>query len=206
MSILWLIFAVVTSPIGTVTGGEFFVVNRGAALNSQGYSKSNCGHDDHAGTQENSGPQENSGQGAEDDIEKVVLPPLMRILDVNGNSMLDSDEIAGAADRLRSLDVNKDERIDLGEVLVAAEKLNPGELNPAREKDFISRVLGMDKNGDGKLSEAELGQSLKPLLTKFDVITTDGQLDQQELAALKKEFEKRFDDQKRTSNTNSNGK
>lgn len=116
-----------------------------------------------------------------------MMNPIFAALDVNGDGIIDSQEIAMAAESLKKLDRNGDGQITEDEVRPAfggrggpGERGGPGGGNP---EEMVTRMLQYDKNGDGKLSKDELPERMQGMMERGDT-DKDGFLSREELLQL----------------------
>lgn len=113
--------------------------------------------------------------------------PLVRILDVDANGEISSDEIAKAGDRLKALDKNGDGKITREEIgpprpPVGPDGRPPEGFRPDAER-FVQFMKQQDKNGDGKLSKDEVGERMQGFFDRIDA-NSDGVLDDVELKQM----------------------
>jgi hypothetical protein len=125
------------------------------------------------------GMGERGGPGREDAF--LRSNPLIRILDANGDSVLDEQEIASAPTALRKLDNNGDGRLTEGEF----RPVPSGDRAPSAtdSAEMIKRLMEFDRNGDGKLAKAELPERMQGMFERGDV-DKDGSLSREELAKM----------------------
>lgn len=130
--------------------------------------------------------------------ERMMMGPLFRALDTNGDGKLDEKEIAAAADSLKKISKNGEiTREDLTES--AREAFGPGGPGAAGRPDLSPEeaakhmIQRLDKNGDGKLQKSELPQRRQK---DFDTLDTnhDGVLDEEEVKAAVPKIMERIKD------------
>ncbi|MDR3459341.1 MAG: hypothetical protein P4N60_18070 [Verrucomicrobiae bacterium] len=108
---------------------------------------------------------------------KFPLPPIIKALDVNGDGIIDSNEIANASAELLTLDKNGDGKL-------SAEELKPksdGDFTPpgGGKMPTLPILKALDANGDGELDATEIANASTALKT-LDT-NGDGQLTRDEI-------------------------
>lgn len=88
------------------------------------------------------------------------LPPLMKLLDVNKDGILSTNEINAATAVLKRLDTNRDGFLHSKEVLAAG--------IPESNRRLHHYVMKRDANGDGKLTREELGERFHEMFNQTD--------------------------------------
>ncbi|MBX7165374.1 MAG: hypothetical protein K1X74_03410 [Pirellulales bacterium] len=106
---------------------------------------------------------------------------LIKVLDLNGDRMLSTRELAVAGKSLKQLDVDGDGV--LSEAELYGPKAVPSEApKPTGPEQFLAKVKEADANGDGKISADECPPSLQLVFSIVDG-DSDGFLDAREMQA-----------------------
>lgn len=114
------------------------------------------------------------------------MNPFFAALDTNSDGVIDSTELAKAADSLKKLDRNGDGKISEDEARPAfggpGGRGGPGQ-GAVNVDEIVARMLQMDKDGDGKLAKEELSERMQGMMERGDT-NKDGFLTKDELVAL----------------------
>ena len=106
-----------------------------------------------------------SDGGRPPDDGRFPVLPLIKALDVNGDGIIDSNEIANASAELLTLDKNGDGKLSADEL----KPQFPDGAPPDMPSDFKFPVLpimkALDTNGDGELDAAEIANAAAALKT-----------------------------------------
>lgn len=108
--------------------------------------------------------QQDSGGGPPDDGEFPVIP-LIKALDVNGDGIIDANEITNASVELLKLDKNGDGKLSPEEL--TPQLPNGQKFSPPDDRKFppLPIMKALDTNGDGELDSKEIANASAALKT-----------------------------------------
>jgi Ca2+-binding EF-hand superfamily protein len=110
------------------------------------------------------------------------MPPLIRVLDADGNGQLSADEIANASTALKSLDRDGDGILQPREWFPRP-PMGDGPGRPGAGEGGRDRrgLAGLDKDGDGIVSKSEVPENMTRFFELADT-NKDGKVDGSEMA------------------------
>lgn len=108
-------------------------------------------------------------------------PPLLRVLDTNGDGELSSREIDRAPKQLRKLDTNRDGRVTTDEISPITNVPPLGQPQVQKKRgNMFDELFKSDTDGDNMLSQEELGERFAPMFAQVDE-NRDGYVSKEEI-------------------------
>ncbi len=126
------------------------------------------------------------GRGGEGPVRMIARFPIMMALDADQDGTISAAEIDGAVAALKKLDKNNDGKLTMDELMPRFEGMGPGGpggIGGGNPQEMVNRLMEGDKDNDGYLSESELPERMRAMISRAD---TDGdkKLSREELSAV----------------------
>ncbi len=140
------------------------------------------------------------GRGGEGPGRMMARLPIMMVLDADQDGTISAEEIDMAVVALKKLDKNKDGKLTMDELMPSFEGMGPGGpggfggggfgggpggggFNGGNPQEMVTRLMEGDKDNDGYLSESELPERMRAVMSRAD---TDGdkKLSREELTVV----------------------